>query len=113
MRNVLILAILAGCGTDPDPRDPTFEVVAQQILAPTCGQVQCHSTTTRVKGFAFDTPEAARASLLDMDARRGRNSELYEVLTDDGGDRMPPDSPLNQQDLDLITAWLDMGAPGL
>lgn len=113
MRNLLILAFLAACGTDPDPREPTFDVVAQQILAPTCGQVQCHSTTTRVEGFAFDTPAAARASLRDMGVRGGRNNELYEVLHEDGEERMPPDSPLNQQDLDLITAWLDMGAPGL
>lgn len=113
MRNLLIFAFLAACGTDPDPREPSFDVVAQQILAPTCGQVQCHSTTTRIQGFAFDTPEAARQSLRDMGVRAGRNNDLYNVLTADGGERMPPDSPLNQQDLDLITKWLDMGAPGL
>ena len=51
--------------------------------------------------------------LLDMGVRNGRNNELTDVLFGDGDERMPPDSPLNQQDLDLITAWIDMGAPGL
>lgn len=115
MRPLVLVTMLfaCACGTDPDPREPTFDVVAQQVLAPTCGQVQCHSTTTRVEGFAFDTRDAARASLLDMGVRNGRNNELTDVLFGDGDERMPPDSPLNQQDLDLITAWIDMGAPGL
>jgi hypothetical protein len=115
MRPHILTAILlvGACGTDPDPREPTFDVVAQEVLAPTCGQVQCHSTTTRVEGYAFDTRAAARESLIDMGVRNGRNNELMNVLSSDGDERMPPDSPLNQQDLDLVTKWIDMGAPGL
>lgn len=109
----LAIALLAGCGTTPDERPATLEVVTLEVLAPTCGQVQCHSTTTRTEGYAFDTIDAARESLRDMGVRAKRGGELYDVLTADGEDRMPPDSPLNDQDIALIMTWIDDGAPGL
>ncbi len=109
----LAIALLAGCGTTPDERPATLEVITLEVLAPTCGQVQCHSTTTRTEGFAFDTIDAARESLREPEVRGGRGGELYDVLTADGEDRMPPDSPMNDQDIALIMRWIDDGAPGL
>lgn len=108
-----LVALVAGCGTTPDERPATLEVVTLEVLAPTCGQVQCHSTTTRTEGLAFDTIDAARESLRDLGVGAGRGGELYEVLTADGEERMPPDSPMNDQDIALIMTWVDAGAPGL
>jgi len=109
----LAIALVAGCGSTPDERPATLEVVTLSVLAPTCGQVQCHSTTTRLEGLAFDTVDDARAALRDLGVAAGDGGALYDVLTADGEERMPPDSPLNDEDIALIMKWVDAGAPGL
>lgn len=104
---------LAACGSSPDERPATVDVIALEILAPSCGQVQCHSTTTKLEGLAFDTLASAKESLRELVGVGATNDELLEVLTEDGGDRMPPDSPLAEEDIALIEAWIANGAPGL
>ncbi len=104
-----ILAIataMAGCGTTSDERPVTFEVVTLSVLAPTCGQVQCHSTSTHTQGYAFDTLSASRESL----RATGDRDEIWKQI--ESGE-MPPDAPLADEDKALIKAWLDAGAPGL
>ncbi|MEO8548831.1 MAG: hypothetical protein ABI678_02615 [Kofleriaceae bacterium] len=113
MRPLLFACWLAGCGTSPDSRPATVEVISLEILAPTCGQVQCHSTSTNIQGYAFDTLEASKASLRELVRGSGRGHDLVEVLEATGGSRMPPDSPLDPQDIDLIKAWIAAGAMGL
>lgn len=107
------LLSLVACGTSPDERPATVEVVALSILAPTCGQVQCHSATSKIEGLAFDTLDGARASLRRLVGSSAADSELIEVLREDGAGRMPPDSPLAEEDIQLIETWIDQGAPGL
>lgn len=109
---VTLLAGLAACGTTPDERPATVEVIALSILAPSCGQVQCHSTTTNLEGLAFDTLAAAKKSLTELGVTRA-NNELIEVLHGEGDERMPPDAPLADEDIALIEAWIAAGAPGL
>jgi hypothetical protein len=110
-RFVLIALLAAACGTN-DLRPATVEVVSEEILAPTCGQVQCHSTTSNVDGYAFDTLAAAKVSLKLLVPGDNRRS-LMKALTDTGGDRMPPDSPLDDADITLIETWIGSGAHGL
>ncbi len=111
------LLLVAACGTTPDDRPPTVEVVALSVLAPSCGQVQCHSTATYIQGYAFDTLDTAKDALRDIArVRTGGTSattRIIEVLRATGGQRMPPDSPLAEQDIQLVEAWIDSGSPGL
>ena len=109
---LLAAALAAGCGTTDD-RPATLEVVSLEILAPTCGAVQCHSTTTQLEGLAFDTLDAARESLRRLGVRAGRGGELLEVIQADGEEQMPPDMPMFEQDVALIQKWIAAGAPGL
>jgi hypothetical protein len=104
---VLILAgaLLAACGTEDD-RPATVEVVALEILAPSCGAVQCHSTTTRTEGLAFDTLDATKDTL-NNELGLGK---LVQVIDDK---EMPPDSPMFENDVALIKKWIAAGAPGL
>ncbi len=111
-RLLLLVSLLTGCGAD-DPRPPTVEVIATEILAPTCGQVQCHSTTTMTSGYGFDTLAAAKVALKKLTSPQHKGRGLDEVLTATGGSRMPPDSPLDPADITLIQTWLANGAPGL
>lgn len=111
MRSLALLfsCTLAACGTTDD-RPATVEVVALEILAPSCGAVQCHSTTTRLEGLAFDTLDEAKASMRSLDVRAGAGGELVEVIDDQ---EMPPDSPMFSNDVALIKAWIAAGAVGL
>jgi hypothetical protein len=115
-RWLVAAALITGCGTEPDPREPTFEVVAVEVLRPSCGQVQCHSLTTRTEGlsYAFDTVETSRSALGDMGVFADpSNNILISVLDGNGRPRMPFDAPLNDEDRALIDRWLADGAPGL
>ncbi|CAN5863004.1 hypothetical protein BH11MYX3_BH11MYX3_24520 [soil metagenome] len=106
LATLVLAAGLAGCGTTPDERPVTFEVVTLSVLAPTCGQVQCHSTSTHIQGYGFDTLAASRDSLRST----GDRKKIWEQI--EGGE-MPPDAPMADEDKDLVKAWLDAGAPGL
>jgi hypothetical protein len=105
----LCLSLVAACGTSPDDRPATLEVVALSVLAPSCGQVQCHSSSTNLEGYAFDTLSGARAAL----KRLVPNGKLMDVLTASGDKRMPADTPMDEKDIALIQAWIDDGAQGL
>lgn len=116
MRFGFLAIALAACGTTPDERPPTLEVITLEVLAPTCGQVQCHSTTTREQGYALETVEAARYSLTHglLDVQPNGKLELFDVIeSDDAERRMPADSPLNDADIVLLHKWFDNGAEGL
>jgi hypothetical protein len=102
----LWLVLLAACGTTDD-RKPTSDVVVLEIMRPTCGQVQCHGSTTQSEGLAFDTIEHTKASIMTE-----KGAHILDALHGAPGyERMPPDSPLQDSDLDLIEQWISMGMP--
>ena len=114
-----VLIALGACGSEPDTRPETAAYVIEAILAPRCGSAACHSSDTRVHDYAFDTIPAALTAM--KNSSRGRtlvvpgdplSSRLVTVLTDTSAP-MPPDSPLPQADIDLITKWVTDGAEGL
>ena len=122
MRKYLALAVVlaAACGTEEDERPATFELIALGVLAPSCGQVQCHSSTTQLEGYALDTLESAQEALVDMNVLRAvavdmpLEATLFRVIIGaEGYPLMPPDTPLAPQDIALIREWLVAGAPGL
>jgi len=117
-RWLVAAVLLAACGTDPDPREPTFEVVAIEVLRPGCGQVQCHSKTTLLNEYAFDTLESTKTALagklgVSNDPVLNQSCVLIKVLDGDGRPQMPFDSPMAEPDRALIDRWLAAGAPGL
>ncbi len=114
----MLAVALAACGTEEDERPVTLDVVTLTVLAPTCGQVQCHSTTTRTEDLAFDTVDAAREAMIELDvdlavdANRPLENDLWNVIIGEEK-RMPPDTPLASKDVELIRTWLVAGAPGV
>jgi len=107
---IVAVLLASACGTTPDERPVTFEFVTLAVLAPSCGQTQCHSTSTNTNGYALDTLDAARAT---MKSGRLTGQRLVSVLTDTGENKMPPDAPMAEEDIALIQAWVDAGRPGL
>jgi hypothetical protein len=121
---VVVTALgLVACGVDKDDRPATLEYITVAILAPNCGNAQCHSSFRNEDGYTFDTVEKARASL-NPDLNPGlvipsesNESLLYQVLVSPGGEnqalRMPYDQPIANRDVELIYHWIDEGADGL
>ena len=111
---------LAGCTQTDNDRPATLQYITEAILQPNCGQYTCHSSFKKAKGYAFDTVEAAKASLGSSDPNAPQlintsdpqSSFLYQVLTRKVK-RMPYDAPLPNKDIDLILTWIEDGAPGL
>lgn len=111
---------LGACGELEDDRPATLEYVTQAILAPSCGNAQCHSSFRRADDYAFDTVEGARDSIntyVLVVPQEPDSSLLYQVLVSPGGDgnvaRMPYDQPMPDRDVEHIRKWIERGAPGL
>ena len=110
---VFLVATAAGCASGPDTRPQTFEYITLEVLSPACALVACHSTSTRVAGYAFDTLSASRESLRSLvTPGHPEQSELYQIISTPR-EVMPPDAPLATEDIDLIRSWILAGAPGL
>jgi len=131
-RCVLFCVLLAGaCGSATDDRPPTLDYITETILAPTCANAECHSAFKREVGDQFDTPEAARQSIVanglvhfpddTKDDASVASSFLIRTLTvgspsilspGSGNVRMPYDAPMPDTDIALIKAWIRAGAHG-
>jgi hypothetical protein len=128
-RLVLIGALLAGaCGNAMDDRPPTLDYITETILAPSCATAECHSAFKRQVGDVFDTPAAARRTIVANalvaypdDVADPARSFLVTTLTvgspsilspGSGNVRMPYDAPMPDADIRLIEAWIAAGAPG-
>ena len=124
-RTWLPVIALAACGTEIDQRPRSVQYITEAILAPNCGNAQCHSSFRNAYNYTFDTVEKAREHLLapeglvgaitlnnrDEPQGDGVSSFLYAVLTRNVN-RMPYDQSLPDADIDLLVRWIDFGAPG-
>jgi len=124
MHRLAVVAVtfgIAACGVDNDDRPATLEYITSAILAPNCGNAQCHSSFRREDDYAFDTVEETRLTLATYQGlvipSEPNESVLYQVLVSPGGEnqalRMPYDQPIANRDVELIYHWIDDGAKGL
>lgn len=118
------LVALASCA-ESDERPLTVEYATEAILAPSCGNAQCHSSFRQAGGFALDTVDAVKFEMVELAdlelgvdgegqpivTKRPNESELIEVLVR-AVDRMPYDQPLPDNDIDYLRRYLEAGAPG-
>jgi hypothetical protein len=115
VRAMLRLAVAAAvasaaCSQTDNDRPATLQYITEAILQPNCAQDVCHSSYTRIKGYAFDTVAVARQSLKPIvNPDEPDSSLLYTVLTRQIK-RMPYDAPLPQKDIDLILRWIEGSA---
>lgn len=113
---LLVLASVAGvgCGTQNDTRPAKWSYISTAIVQPSCATANCHSNLSQRSGVKLDEINegyfqlVGRYFVLPGDAA---NSALVALLKGQGSRRMPPDSPLPQDDIDLISAWIGAGAP--
>ena len=115
MYRLAVLMALAACGTTDDDRPQTLENITMTILAPACGNAQCHSSFRQEERYAFDTVEAAEASIEDGGLVNPGDAEgsLLHIVLIRTVDRMPYDQPLPDPDIALVKAWIENGADGI
>ncbi|HYF32830.1 MAG TPA: c-type cytochrome domain-containing protein [Chitinophagaceae bacterium] len=105
-----------GGGTDTTPQvtcSPDtvyFQQAILPILVSNCAVPGCHDATSHQEGYVFTNYQNV---MKVVKPGRPRDSELYEVITEnDPDDRMPrpPRAPLTSQQIALIEKWIRQGA---
>ena len=106
-------ALAAGCANSTDERPAEFSVIVTQILRPGCATAACHDAMSAVARLDFSTVATSAASI----DRRGLvgdpdpdQTQLINILTTSGEQRMPVDGPLADADIELIRTWITDGA---
>jgi Planctomycete cytochrome C len=100
---------------------PTFDVIFDRILHPTCAQGMgtCHTSDGAMGGLVFEAETDAYARLLGDAGGRARVTPdepqcsllLLRLESQDPGYRMPPGpTPLLDSELCTITQWILQGA---
>lgn len=89
-----------------------FKRDIQPLLAKHC--VTCHGANKRESGLRLDTrADAMRggdSGLAIVPGKSGESALVYRLTSTDPDERMPPDSALSAEQIDLLTAWIDQGA---
>jgi hypothetical protein len=124
---VFLAGAVVGCGVPGDDRPADWQYISAAIIAPNCATSSCHSPTTAAAGLDLSTAERGYTSLLTLrlpnkkgsDVVRARTmvvpyrpaeSRMIRMLRADGANRMPPDRPLAEADIELIERWVLQGA---
>lgn len=113
MRTLLssaLLVSLAACGSEDEYRPATFKYIYPAIIVPNCTSAGCHSQLSKQSGRYFTDYERAREDLKDLDFPILRGT-FIDGNTGGYKRRMPPDQPLPEKDILLISRWAEAGRP--
>jgi hypothetical protein len=96
----------SGGGSGPAP---TFTLIYNTIVTPSCGGAQCHLRRPTPHGYDFSSKSAASSSWRsDVIAGDAANSPMFQVLN---FAIMPKDKPpLSIEQLYMVYDWINAGA---
>jgi hypothetical protein len=126
---LLASVVLGGCGGD-DTRPAYWSYISPAIIQPNCATGSCHNRGTAIAHLDLSTADAGYDDLMRQrlppapGAMPGRTevtrrlvipgnpaqSRLVNMLRAFGAERMPPDRPLPEADIELIEKWVLEGA---
>ena len=120
----LSVAAGVGCGGTKDDRPAQWSFISPTIIEPACATVNCHSAITHQGNVNLSNSTIGYETLVNVngsaDAGSGGTfyvipgspdqSALITLLNAVGSIRMPPDNPLPQADIQLISNWISLGA---
>jgi hypothetical protein len=123
-----VVAMGGACGGDEN-RPATWSYISPAIIQPNCATGSCHSRAAAVAGLdlsevsggwhslrdqklpavkpAYSIPEPPRPLVIPGNPVESR---IMNMLRGIGANRMPPDRPLAEADIDLIETWILKGA---
>lgn len=96
-----LTAALTACGAEEHTRPLEWSYIHPAIIVPNCATARCHSAMTKAQGINLEDRRSACATVIgnvDDALLQGRRNDV---------ERMPPDQPLPDVDIDLILRWLD------
>lgn len=87
-----------------------FETDVLPIFQSYCAKSGCHDAATASDEYIFDSYNNIVAK--GLNPGNAASSKIYEVLTEDGDDRMPqaPNDPLSAAQISIIGKWINEGA---
>lgn len=114
----------AGCGSAKEDRPPQWSFISATIIEPSCATVNCHSAITHQGGVDLSNRQIGFETLVNTMGSSTADgggtfyvlpkypeySSLITLLNAVGSIRMPPDNPLPQADIELISSWISDGA---
>jgi hypothetical protein len=82
------------------------------VIEPGCATSSCHSELAATADVRLDDADVAYRDLIDRQyvLPGDPDSPLMFLLEGDERERMPPDAPLPQADIDLVRLWIENGA---
>lgn len=94
----------------PDEEGICFETEVLPIFQSYCAKSGCHDAATAAEGYVLDSYTNIMSR--GIDEGNAASSKIYEVLNEDGDDRMPqaPNDPLSAQQISTIAQWINEGA---
>jgi len=126
---VLVLAAVTvatgvGCGGTHDDRPARWSFISATIIEPACATVNCHSAITHQGGVDLSNSTIGYQTLVNVNGsstadggatfyvypKYPQYSSLITLLNAVGSLRMPPDNPLSEADIQLISDWIQQGA---
>ncbi len=111
---IIVFSIVAysSCKHEPDLEslpNLTYEADIKIIINSNCSSKSgCHSTDEDSE-FPLTTYEEVMEEC-EVIAGDAHASKLYEVITTNGSERMPPEKPLDDKDIKRIYIWILKGA---
>lgn len=105
---------VAGCGGTTDTRPPRWSYISTAIMQPSCATANCHSNLSKRSDVVLDEIKNGYYHLVARNfvlPGRPNDSALIALLRGQGSRRMPPDFPLPEIDIDLVSTWIMIGAP--
>ncbi len=109
---MIAVAFSVACAGAPDDRPRTWAYLHAAIVAPNCATSSCHSALAVTAGIALDDGDDAYATLIERQfvIAGEPGSPLLDLLEGNERRRMPPDSPLPADDVELVRLWIEEGA---
>jgi hypothetical protein len=94
-----------------DPDTVYFQNSILPLVVSSCATTGCHDQASHKDGVIL-TDYASIIKTGEIKPGDPNDSELFETLTDDGDDLMPPPpfDPLNSEQIQLIRTWIEQGA---
>lgn len=86
-----------------------FVNTIKPLINNSCATTDCHDANTAEHGIVLDTYANIIISA-EVKAFKPYDSKLYEVITDEGDDLMPPNKPFSSDQINLIKVWIEQGA---
>lgn len=110
---VVILWVLYGCtheNVNPtELRGVCFEAEILPIFQTNCALSGCHDAQSHEEGYILTDYQHIIAKE-GVKPGNAKDSKIYESITGNGEESMPPDAPLTDRQVTLIRVWIDQGA---